>query len=245
MRYAMLLLLVVFTTLAQAADYAREKQWANEIIPAIVVGEPVYLDAAGHRFLSLLTRAPRAKAAVVLIHGMGVQPNWGLIGVLRTRLPDAGYTTLSIQMPVLAPGAEADAYTSTFGEAGQRIAAAIRFLQRKGYRKIAVVSHSMGSRMADHYLSRHPAAPLAAWVAIGMPGRFSSGLTHSRFPVLDLFGEEDRPAVLHGAAQRAEAIRTRRGSVQIMAPGADHFFDGRDDTLVRDVRAFLNRAIGG
>ena len=37
-----------------------------------------------------------------LVHGLGIHPDWGLIGALRSDLPDAGYTTLSVQMPVLA-----------------------------------------------------------------------------------------------------------------------------------------------
>lgn len=37
------LLLAPATSFAQA-DYAREKRWADEITPAILVGDPVYLE---------------------------------------------------------------------------------------------------------------------------------------------------------------------------------------------------------
>ncbi len=43
-----------------------------------------------------------AAGGVVVVHGLGVHPDWGLIGGLRTGLADAGYVTLSVQMPVLA-----------------------------------------------------------------------------------------------------------------------------------------------
>ena len=48
-------------------DYAREKKWADEILPNVVVGDPVYLTTkSGIKFLSLFTEAKDAKAAVVL-----------------------------------------------------------------------------------------------------------------------------------------------------------------------------------
>lgn len=42
--YSVLLLLLLSTHLAQGADYVREKKWADEITPGIVVGDPVYLE---------------------------------------------------------------------------------------------------------------------------------------------------------------------------------------------------------
>ena len=50
------LLCIGATALAQ--DYAREQRWADQIVPAIVVGEAIYLDTAnGHRFLALYGQA--------------------------------------------------------------------------------------------------------------------------------------------------------------------------------------------
>lgn len=52
------LLLVPGLAFAQA-DYAREKRWADEITPAIVVGDPLYLALkSGHQFLAIYRRAP-------------------------------------------------------------------------------------------------------------------------------------------------------------------------------------------
>ena len=46
---AALLLLASQLTFA-SADYAREKKWADEITPGIVVGDPVYLELRqGHK----------------------------------------------------------------------------------------------------------------------------------------------------------------------------------------------------
>ena len=139
------LLLTVATPSFAASDYAREKKWADEITPAIVVGEPVYLQQKNkHKFLALYTQAPKASMGVVVVHGMGIHPDWGMIGTLRHRLAEQGYTTLSIQMPVLGNEHKGDAYRQTFPEAAERLQLAVDYLKAKGYKHIALVSHSMG-----------------------------------------------------------------------------------------------------
>ena len=62
--------------------------------------------------------------------GMGIHPDWGMVGTLRTELADRGFATLSIQMPILAADAQSEAYPPTFPEAAERIAEAVapRFL---------------------------------------------------------------------------------------------------------------------
>src|SRR6266567_4382973 len=101
----------------QPSDYAREKRWAGEVVPSIVVGEAVWLEAPRtEKFLGIYTEAKNAKGAIVLAHGLGVHPDYGLIGELRARLADAGYTTLSIQMPVLAADAPVAQHGLAHGE---------------------------------------------------------------------------------------------------------------------------------
>lgn len=234
-------LLLVVAQLAHGADYAREKKWADEITPGIVVGDPMYLDGrAGHRFLTIYTEAANARAGLVIVHGIGVHPDWGLIGMLRSALADHGYTTLSVQMPVLAGEAKPDEYLSTLAEAGERLKVAADFLRAKGYTRIALVSHSMGSRMTYHYLTHHPTRPVNAWVCIGWgdDGDFSQ----LKLAVLDLYGENDLPAVLKGAKRRAVSIDNSQRSQQIMAPQADHFFNNQGANLLRYVKDFLDRS---
>lgn len=227
------------------ADYAREKKWANEIIPSLVVGAPVYLQTAkGQKFLNLYTEAPNPLAAVVVVHGRGIHPDWGLIGVLRTQLAERGYTTLSVQMPVLGADAAGDIYLPEFPEARERLTLAAKFLGEKGYHKIALVSHSMGARMASDYLKHNPAAPLFAWVSVSITNDALDKLGLLRFPVLDLYGEHDLPQVLNNNRNRALALQKIKDSVQTMVPNADHFFVGQDDALVKQVSDFLDRSLG-
>ncbi len=140
-----------------AADYAREARLAQEIVPAIVVGDAVYLATARQpRVLALYTDAVApaiAKAAVIVVHGVGVHPDWALINGLRTGLAEAGMSTLSVQMPVLSADAPREQYATLFPESNERLAAAVAFLRERGAERIAIVSHSMGASMADAYFS--------------------------------------------------------------------------------------------
>lgn len=238
MRAWLIICLSFFSFGAVAADYAREKRWADEITPSILVGEAVELSAQKRNFLAILTPAEKTRAGVIVVHGLGVHPDWNMIGVLRTGLPQAGYTTLSIQMPVLEASAKADAYKSTFPEAARRLAAAVEYLNKRGIDKIAIVSHSMGAAMTQYYLSKTPTAPVQAWVSIGisMPEPYAK----LKLPILDLYGAEDLPPVLANASARAEELKANPASKQIVAPATDHFFNNRDAELVKYVKDYLD-----
>lgn len=226
---------------AWAADYGREQKWADEVLPAVLVGDPVWLTQAnGHRFLGLYTPAEKAKAGLVVVHGLGVHPDWGLVGALRQQLPEAGYATLSVQMPVLAADAKGDAYPPTFDEAAERLRLAVQFLKDKGHAKVAIVAHSLGTRMTYHYLTGTPGAPVAAWAAIGASAPLD--LAALRMPVLDLYGQNDLPQVLANAGARAAGLK-QRGSAQVVVPGADHFFEGKDAALLQQVRGWLDKVL--
>ena len=237
MRLAALLLGLMLAGLAMASDYAREQNWADEILPAVLGGEPVWLQGPNeHKFLSLYTEAGQAKGAVILAHGSGVHPDWGLIGMLRQGLADRGYTTLSIQLPVLAADAKFEDYLPTFDEAAGRIAKAVGFLKQKGYTRIAIVSHSLGGPMTYRYLSGHPDSAVKTWVAVSSGGTDDWGKL--KLPILDLYGQNDMPAILQNAATRAQRLK-QPGSVQQRLPHADHFYEGMDGPLLEVVSAYL------
>lgn len=239
--FSLLLALISFGCFAQA-DYAREQRWADEITPAILVGDPVQLTIPGGRkFLGIHTANSKARAGVVVVHGLGLHPDWGLNNPLRSQLAEQGYATLSVQMPVMAAGVPGEQYAPLFPEAAARIAAAVQFLRDKGHPKIVIVAHSYGARMTNFLLNQPDAPAITAWVAIGITGDYSKTET-LKAPVLDLYGEHDFPGVLELAAKRAAAIKHIRGSAQIRVAGADHFFNGMDAELLRQVKLFLDRS---
>src|SRR3954471_13134700 len=79
-----------FDALVLRSDDARERRWAEEIVPTLLVGDAVWLQApgAGRKFLAILTEPKKPRGAIVLVHGLGVNPDYGVIGSLRTQLAD-------------------------------------------------------------------------------------------------------------------------------------------------------------
>ena len=245
MRPASLLALMVAASVqALAADYAREERWAQEIAPAIVVGDPVYLSTPSRpRVFAILAEPPGTpKGGVVILHGLGVHPDWGLNGGMRTRLADAGFVTLSVQMPVLVAGATRDDYRATLPEASQRIAAAIRYLREKRVAKVAIVSHSLGATMANAFLAGPDALAVDAWVAIGMFGTFDA---KPKEPVLDIVAERDFDEVRAAATRRAGDPPQTKCSRQMTIADTDHYFDDRHAELAAAIAAFLERVFDG
>jgi pimeloyl-ACP methyl ester carboxylesterase len=105
---------------------------------------------------------------------------------------------------------------------------------------VAIVSHSMGARMVNHFIANGGAGDIDAWVAVGISTGEYLQPQAFKAPVLDIYGEKDFPAVLQNAAKRADAIRRLRGSGQVSVAGADHYFTGTENELVRHVRRFLD-----
>ncbi|MBI4192802.1 MAG: DUF3530 family protein [Betaproteobacteria bacterium] len=240
---AALTLLVSATCFAQA-DYAREKRWADEITPGLAVGDAVYLtQKSGHKFLAIYTAVAPPGAAVITVHGLGVHPDWALIGALRSGLADRGYATLSVQMPVLAADAKDKEYLALFPDAAGRLQAAVAFLKTEGHRKIVLASHSMGSRMSNFFLTGTPANGVDAWVSIGISSGEFAEPGKLRLPVLDIYGERDVPQVLKQADARATVLKKLKGSAQIEVAGADHYFAGHEGELIKQVRQFLDQRL--
>lgn len=237
MRIFFAILLCLISTLSWSADYAREKNWADEVAPNVVVGDAVYLEQKnGHKFLTLLTEAKDARMGVIVVHGSGMNPDWELIGILRTQLAEQGYTTLSVQMPVLAKDAKHEAYPRIFPDAVERLQIAVDFLKTKGLNKIAIVSHSMGSRMSHAYLSKQPDAAVVAWAALGILNDTYAGI---KIPVLDLYGQSDFPDVLKNAKKRGKSLKGNPGSKQAVIANTDHFYADHQAEMVAAVKNFL------
>jgi hypothetical protein len=238
------IVLLIGSALAGAAcaapDYVREKHLAGELAPSIAAAEAVALKtSAGRTFLGLLRAAKKPRAALILVHGAGVHPDFGLVGKLRTLLVDRGYTSLSIQMPVLAADANAAEYVALFPEAGQRLEAAMAYLRAREMDRIGLISHGMGTRMANEFIVRHPNAQFMAWLPLSAStGRLES-LARVRFPIFDIYAEHDLDAVRRGAAGRAKVLRGHRGSKQAMVYGTNHDFARKE----KEVAALIDQLL--
>ncbi|MCC7483890.1 MAG: DUF3530 family protein [Burkholderiales bacterium] len=234
------LLLALTCPGAMGQDLDRERRWRAEVLSNLVIGDAVAIPAArGGDFLGLYTQAPPGKLAVLLVHGIGVHPDHGVIGILRGRLAEMGYTTLSIQMPVLAADARGEDYLPLLAAAAARIDAGRGWLVAKGHRALALLSHSLGATMAQEYFRSTAGKGFVGWIAVGAPGE--AGMAAPGVPVLDVYGEHDLPAVMSGVAARRASVAAVPGGGQRVVRGADHFYTGRESELAAVVRDFLEK----
>lgn len=244
--FALLLAVVALPAArAQQPDYEREKRWSDQIVPAILVGDVNWIKQKnGHEFLAIYTKAEKPRGALILGHGRGWNPDFELYGVLRVKLAEQGYDTLAIQLPVLGPGAKVGDYLPTYTDAEERYALAAKFLQGKGYDKIAIVSHSLGATMANQYLIHADSTPIKAWVFVSIINGLEE-MFRIKIPVLDVFGSKDWEITQVGAYERKKQILKVPGSEQVIVPDAQHFFEGREDELVKVIVEFLDSRFGG
>ncbi|RRQ22269.1 DUF3530 family protein [Thiohalobacter thiocyanaticus] len=234
-----------------AGDRAKEQRWADQIVGMLIDGEAVWLEADDAQFLAIhtpdLTGEP--KGAVILVHGMGAHPDWQeVIHPLRVRLPEHGWATLSVQMPVLPNAAAPTDYAPLVPEAAPRLRAALTWLEDRTEGPVFIAAHSLGAIMTAASLTGDTGLQPDGLVLIGMGGSRDDphldSLAHLEqltLPVLDLFGSRDLDSVLADREARARAAR-RAGNTayrQLEISGANHFFTGLEDTLVRRVRGWL------
>lgn len=237
-------------TAAVASDVAKEKRWAEQISDSLLTGEAVELKAGDTPFMAIYTESEQGptELAVILAHGIGAHPDWPeVIHPLRVGLPEHGWSTLSVQMPILANDADVKDYLPLFDEVGPRLNAAADYLHQHGAKTVVIVAHSLGASMAARYVADSPKA-VNGLVVIGMSvididPRMNGALALETItlPVFDLYGSRDLDSVVGSVDARARAM-LKAGNPdfrQYAAEGGDHFFTGMDDELVRRVYGWL------
>jgi pimeloyl-ACP methyl ester carboxylesterase len=244
------LCLLLFSSTIFASDIEREKRLADQIVDSIMDGEPVFLKSGDHEFLSIYTEADEPVGAVVIMHGRGFHPNWSDVAYpLRVGLVEHGWNTLSLQMPVLEKEAKYYDYVEIMPEAFPRIEAAIDYLKQQGNDRVVLIAHSCSVHMTMAWVDAGRMRDIDGIIGIGMgavdfrqPMKKPFPLAKIDVPVLDVYGEEEYPAVLKGAPERLAAIRQAGNSrsKQVAVPGANHYFTGEGDALLDVVAPWLN-----
>jgi pimeloyl-ACP methyl ester carboxylesterase len=248
MKYFSLLYLLIFLPAPlQATNVEREQRWIDQTVDSIFDGEPVFLEADGHRFLSIFTESETASSkGMIVLHGTGFHPDWEqVVQPVRVRMTARGWNTLSIQLPLLEKSASYEDYVPLYPEVPPRMRAATEYLIEQGVDTIVVVAHSQGATMASYYLARTE-NDVKAFVAVGMSSQYTQATINSaaslkliNIPVLDIYGSRDFPTVLRTAETRQEASRHNKGYKQAVIDEAYHFFDNTEhehqllDTLSR------------
>ena len=185
----------------------------------------------------------KSEIAVILCHGRGQHPTWDVVDPLRIGIHEKlGYHTVSLQMP--APGGNWREYEEHFPEAYNRIAATVRVLNKKNIKRIYLMGHSMGSRMATAYLANVENHGIDGFIGVGVrngggePLDSASNLESVDIPAVDVYGDGgDGKDAVH--AERREDSLASETYKMVFISGADHRFDGYEDKMVEAVIDWL------
>jgi predicted esterase len=259
--YSRLLLLILLIS-PNSVVYPADTPDYEAVLTESLVGiysdkEAVWLSADDQLFLGLYRESVNlpANRAIVILHGMGAHADWPeVITPLRTRLPVMGWTTLSIQLPVLAPQTSLSDYGASISQTTLRIRAAIKYLQYHGYVDIVLLGYSFGASLAVNYLQAGP-DDIRAFAGISMqefpflspPFRLVDSLGRVKVPVLDIYAGLDFSDVLRSVDDRRLAA-SKGGNVayqQQVIKGSDHYYTGRQDELVDTIMVWLETIVPG
>ena len=262
--------------------YAAEQKLAAELRAEIKDNEALSLQVQGQvkdqtepqEVLALFKPQTKGKAegAVLLLHGKNAHPDWpGVIGPLRRELPREGWHSLSLQLAHRIPEQSAVEWLDA---SRLRIADALAELDGRSIKNIVIIGHGQGAVAAIDYLTENLAPEVEGVIVISLDGRSNDerrldtarGLGLLKLPILDIYGERDRNAVVSSAKRRYDLARRNNddgveprpayGDIardysenkglemsyrQIKLSGADPQFSGQTNNLIKRLRGWLKR----
>lgn len=187
--------------------------------PAITVGQVQWLEAGGERFLGIYTKDTTGTplGGAIILPGLAVPPDrQDVILPLRQELPNHGWSTLAIELPTPAKGADGLWQLEPYFTASRsRIQAAISYLEQQGITTVVLIGHGLGAVAAALGLSGSDPLKIAAFAAISLgvppdssPNPYNPDLLESiHVPMLDIYGSRDMDEVTKTAAARVAAAR--------------------------------------
>lgn len=237
-------------------DQDRERAIAEKLTEDLESGDVIWLSQGNQEFPGIFTPPdtnwhPNAKQeAVILLHGMGGHPDWPVvISPLRKFFNLAGWTSLSIQLPVLSAETPLSEYGITVREAARRIKSGVEYLHDNGYAIIVVAGYGFGAATAAWYLANDGEDNVCAFAGISMHARkflnpqldLTGSLGKLHIPVLDIYGSNDLKAVTQTADDRRLAIRENGNSffTQISIDDTDQYYTHKDRVLFDSIKHWL------
>ena len=254
-RYWLAILAILLALLAfpgHSSDRDRENRLIEEIEANLFDGELISLMPGADAFtaVQMASQTDTTRGGVILLHGRGFHADWPEnIGPLRVGLSEAGWHTLSLQLPVLEKSAKYFDYLPVLPEVLPRIDAALAHLKAENISPIVLLAHSCGAHMAMLWMEQYADQGIDAFIGIGMgatdyqqPMRHPFPFASLKVPVLDLYGELDYPAVHRLAPERLQLINHGGNplSKQVVATGADHYFSDNSELLTKEVSDWLD-----
>ena len=205
-----------YSTSLDSPDKSRELIIYRQNLNEIFDGEHQYIDYKFGKYSMLEIYDESYDAAVLYLHGRGLNPNeQNLAYPVRVGMSDS-YNTYSLQLPVLKKQSTYLEYTKIFYDSDERISSAIKHIFDKN-KKVIIIAHSCGVHMLMSYIkSKNLSESISSLVLIGS-GAVDKGekviyeypYDKIKVPILDLYGENDFDLVLKKSAVRNEYIKKK------------------------------------
>ena len=231
MRYASLLGIITMLSCSPiyASNLWKENKIAQQIQKFTDDKEIVWLETDNHQPTLALYKEPAItdiKGAAIILHDIGHQPNWvQVIAPLRMQLPQNGWHTLSLQMPIPDRLWRFNTPEDIYSASIDRLQSAITHLQTKNIENLTLIAQGDSAALAAHYLSstQHP---FSAFVAISITHNadandwrnISQSMKSLNLATLDIYAEHDKPNVLLSIPMRLAAARLFGDNMQDTPP---------------------------
>jgi len=237
---------------ADSLDYNWEKRISNRIIDKAEVTELFWLEAADNSFIVLfnLQKSNETKGAAIILHSIGGHADWPeVISPLRNILPEFGWSTLSIQLPMISPENNIEEYGGTFRKTNQRIISSVKELRRRGFSRIIIIGHGFGGLSSLVYLDKESSKHIDALVVISIqdyvyikpPVNLLRLIEKLKVPTLDIFGSLDFKEGVESSPDRRLAAKKSGNNLysQIKIEGANHSFSNMENNLIQNIIEWL------
>lgn len=213
---------------------------------ADVVGTTVPLgtDQAATIALHRAGRLPNRRGTVVILHAPGsTSDDPEIVRPLRLGLSDAGWDTLSVQLPRRFVSESPQQWLERNRHLEPVIAGAAQWLRESGQLNQVLIGVGASGRAVLDFATRQPGNGVQALVLIGTSIEADSDaavqLAGSTLPVLDLSAERDRAPVLASRSLKRRLGNANPAYRQREVPGATAGFIGLEDVMVSAIRAWL------
>lgn len=228
-----------------AVDLARGRHLLGQVVELQAAGQPL-------RALHRPSQRPVARGAVILLHGpRNTVDGVRVIRPLRLGLAEAGWETLSLQLPSALPTEPEAAWLARNPGLAEQIAAAVKWLAGRGQRNQVVLAEGASAAASLRYAAAGPAREVTGLVIVSSRFGATTGeletLSKLELPLLDLVAEHDAAGVLEttAARQRALANRERADYARREVTGANPGFARVETALLATVRAWLASRVDG
>jgi pimeloyl-ACP methyl ester carboxylesterase len=183
---------------------------------------------------------------VIVLHGRDATPDdIQIVDMLRRRLPERGWASLSLTLPEPQDN-------QPLAQAVARTQAGVEHLKGKKARSVVLIGHDSGARALVGYLLNQPDPAIRAVVVVDpqrVPGPENGGtameqVEQLRLPLLDLRTGRDSSSAADDARSWRAAFRNNPGYRQLILNDPHPLWDDLEDFVVNRIHGWLARQQG-